>query len=77
MAVSLQPETQKLIEDRMKQSGFSTPDDMVRVALETLDQCDVDDLDQITDYIKKDSPRNAARVLTVRHGHRRQPKRFR
>jgi len=47
-SISLQPETQKLIEDRLKQGGFSTPDDMIRVALDTLDQCDADDLDDAT-----------------------------
>ena len=48
MSISLRPETQKLTEDRMKRGGFSTPDDMVRVALETFDHCDSDDLDAAT-----------------------------
>jgi Arc/MetJ-type ribon-helix-helix transcriptional regulator len=47
-SISLRPETHKLIEERLKQGVFSTPDDMIRVALDTLDQCDVDDLDDAT-----------------------------
>lgn len=35
--MSLSRETQKLIEDRMKRSGYPTADDVVRVALETLE----------------------------------------
>ena len=37
MSITLRPETQKLIEERMRQGGFSSPDDLVRVALETLE----------------------------------------
>jgi Arc/MetJ-type ribon-helix-helix transcriptional regulator len=48
MSISLHPKTQKLIEERMKRGGFSTADDMVRVALETVDQCDADELDEAT-----------------------------
>lgn len=48
MGISLKPETEKLIEERMNRGGFSTPDDMVRVALETLDHVDADDLDEAT-----------------------------
>ena len=38
MPVSLSPETQRLIEERMKRAGFTNADDLVRVALDTLDQ---------------------------------------
>lgn len=51
MTISLSPETQKLLEDHMKRGGFATPDDVVRAALETLDQArgeDFEDLDPET-----------------------------
>ena len=51
MGISLSPETQKLIEDRMRRDGFDTADDLVRLALDTLDQVraeDYDDLDADT-----------------------------
>lgn len=38
MSFSLSVETQKLIEQRMKERGVATPDELVRVALQTLDQ---------------------------------------
>jgi hypothetical protein len=38
MSVSLSAETQKLIEQRMRETGVSTADELVRVALQTLDQ---------------------------------------
>jgi predicted transcriptional regulator len=51
MAISLSPETQKLIEERMKETGVGTADELVRVALQTLRQErgeDFDDLDEKT-----------------------------
>ena len=36
--VSLNAETQRLIEQRMKETGASSPDELVRLALQTLDQ---------------------------------------
>ena len=51
MSVMLSPETEKLIEDRMKSGGFPTADDVVRCALETLGPQDVgvlEDLDEET-----------------------------
>ena len=48
MSVSLSAETQKLIEQRMRETGVSTADELVRVALQTLDQVrrqPFDDLD--------------------------------
>jgi putative addiction module CopG family antidote len=38
MSISLNPETQKLVEQRMKQQGYSTADDLVRAGLESLRQ---------------------------------------
>jgi Arc/MetJ-type ribon-helix-helix transcriptional regulator len=36
--IALSQETQKLIEDRMRRDGYSSADDLVRAALEVLDQ---------------------------------------
>ncbi|HSI34317.1 MAG: hypothetical protein ACAI43_22135 [Phycisphaerae bacterium] len=36
MAITLSQETQRLIEDRMRQTGIDTPDELVRIALDTL-----------------------------------------
>jgi predicted transcriptional regulator len=49
--VSLSAETQRLIEQRMKETGVGTPDELVRLALQTLDQTrgeDFEDLDPAT-----------------------------
>lgn len=49
--VSLSDETQRLIEQRMKETGVATPDELVRLALQTLDQTrgeDFEDLDPAT-----------------------------
>lgn len=40
MPLSLSPETQKLIEDRMNAAGFSSADDFVQAAILSLDQQD-------------------------------------
>jgi putative addiction module CopG family antidote len=40
MQVALSAETQALIEERIKQGGYSTADDVVRVALDVLHQVD-------------------------------------
>jgi Arc/MetJ-type ribon-helix-helix transcriptional regulator len=51
MTITLTPETQKLLEDRMKKGGYATPDALVRAALQTLDEVEGDayeDLDQDT-----------------------------
>jgi hypothetical protein len=47
VSISLNPETQRLIEQRMKQTGMSTPDDLVQLALSTLDQILGEDLEQL------------------------------
>ncbi len=43
MGISLSPETQKLIEDRMKEAGISTADELVRAALEALGELTPDE----------------------------------
>jgi len=51
MPILLSPETEKLIEERMKQTGFDRADDLVRLALQTLEQTygeDYEDLDSGT-----------------------------
>jgi predicted transcriptional regulator len=51
MAIVLNAETQKLIEERMKETGVQTADELVRVALQTLHQVrgeDFEDLDPET-----------------------------
>jgi hypothetical protein len=47
MSITLSPETERLIEERMKQCGFSTADDLVKLALRTLDQTQGEDYDQL------------------------------
>ncbi len=49
--VSLNAETQRLIEQRMKETGVGTPDELVQLALQTLHQVhgeDFEDLDPAT-----------------------------
>jgi Arc/MetJ-type ribon-helix-helix transcriptional regulator len=53
MGIALTPETQKLIEERMLRGGYSTADDMVRVALEMLDQYDAELDDATLDAIDR------------------------
>jgi Arc/MetJ-type ribon-helix-helix transcriptional regulator len=47
MSITLSPETQQLIEERMKRDGFTTADDLVRLALRTLDQTQGEDYDEL------------------------------
>ena len=47
MAFSLSPQTQKLIEERMKASGCASPDELVRVALQTLEQVQGEDYEEL------------------------------
>jgi Arc/MetJ-type ribon-helix-helix transcriptional regulator len=42
MTITLSPETQKLLEEHMKMGGFQSADALVRVALETMDQLEVE-----------------------------------
>ena len=45
--VSLSDETQRLIEQRMKETGVGTPDELVRLALQTLQQTRGEDFDAL------------------------------
>jgi len=47
MAVVLSAETQKLIEERMKETGVGSPDELVRVALQTLHQVRGEDFEEL------------------------------
>jgi len=47
MTISLNPETQKLLEEQMKKYGYSTPDEAVRFALEKLDQEEGDEIEDL------------------------------
>ena len=65
--VSLNAETQRLIEQRMKETGASTPDELVRLALQTLDQVrgeDFEDLDPATRAALQDGLAQADRGET-------------
>lgn len=51
MTITISPETQKLLEAQMKKGNFSDPDAVLRIALQTLEQaqgCDYEDLDPET-----------------------------
>jgi Arc/MetJ-type ribon-helix-helix transcriptional regulator len=48
MGLSLNAETQRLIEERMRLGGYSSADDLVRVALNVLDQVEIGELDEDT-----------------------------
>ncbi|MDB5321186.1 MAG: hypothetical protein JWN40_2817 [Phycisphaerales bacterium] len=48
MGLSLSAETQQLIEERMRKGGYTSPDDLVRVALDVLDQVEPAGLDKET-----------------------------
>jgi predicted transcriptional regulator len=47
MAITLSAETEKLIEVQMKQAGLDTADELVRLALRTLEQVRGDDFDAL------------------------------
>ena len=48
MNIVISETTRQLLEERMKKGNFSTPDDALRVALETMDQLETEDLDDST-----------------------------
>jgi len=48
MNVILSPQTQKLLEARMKDGDYTSPDEIIRVALESLDGDAFEDLDADT-----------------------------
>lgn len=47
MAILLSPETQRLIEEQMRETGVNTADELVRVALQTLHQTRGKDFEQL------------------------------
>ena len=47
MNIVLSPETQKLLEERMRSGRFATPDEAVRAALQTLGDVDGDALEDL------------------------------
>lgn len=47
MAISLSEETQRLIEEQMRETGVNTADELVRVALQTLHQTQSEDFEQL------------------------------
>jgi Arc/MetJ-type ribon-helix-helix transcriptional regulator len=47
MSVTLSPETQRLIEERLKQTGLTSADELIRTALQTLDQVQGEDFDSL------------------------------
>jgi putative addiction module CopG family antidote len=51
MNIALSPQTQKLLDEQLNKGGYSSADDVLRVALETLNQVqgeDYEDLDEET-----------------------------
>lgn len=49
MGISLSPETQKLIEEHMRIAGYSTADELVEVALRTLERVQGAGYEQLDD----------------------------
>jgi len=47
MPISLSAETQRLIEEQMRETGVNTADELVRVALQTLHQTRDKDLEEL------------------------------
>jgi len=48
MNISISPETQKLLEERMQQGGYQSADDVVHAALEALNEMEMGPLDEKT-----------------------------
>lgn len=48
MNITISPETQWLLEERMKKDEFASPDDVVRQGLERFEQDDYEELDDET-----------------------------
>lgn len=48
MNVTLSPRTQQLLEERMREGGYPSADDLIRVALEALEGESVEELDSGT-----------------------------
>lgn len=47
MTITLSPETQRLLEEKMKAGGYATADEAVRVALETMDEPEAKSLEDL------------------------------
>ena len=47
MTISLSRKTQKLLEKRLKRGGYATPDDVLRAALQTLDQIEAEPFEEL------------------------------
>lgn len=45
MIVTLSPRTQRLLDKRMREGDYSSPDELIRVALEALDGPTIEELD--------------------------------
>jgi len=61
MNIVLSPETQVLLEARMKEGDYSSPDDAIRVALKTLEGEAIEDLDSETQSAIERAEAQAAR----------------
>ncbi len=48
MDIALSPETQKLLEEKLKNGGYRSADDVVHAALEALDELEAHGLDEET-----------------------------
>ena len=48
MNISISPETQKLLEERLQQGGYQSADDVVHAALEALNEMEMGPLDEKT-----------------------------
>jgi hypothetical protein len=47
MIIELRPETQRIIQDRMKVAGVTTADDLVLLALDALDQMQGESIEEL------------------------------
>jgi Arc/MetJ-type ribon-helix-helix transcriptional regulator len=48
MQITLSPQTQRLLEERLRDGDYASPDDLIRTALETLEGESYEDLDADT-----------------------------
>ena len=61
MSIILSAETQRLIEDRVKETGVSA-DELVRVALQTLDQTEAADYDELDEETRASIEQGQAEI---------------
>jgi Arc/MetJ-type ribon-helix-helix transcriptional regulator len=52
MHVILSPETQKLLEQQMRKGQFSNPDDVLRIALQTLESSNGEDFEDLDPEVR-------------------------